>query len=185
MAEKRWWNRPGYWFGKQFSTDSTLTNQIRSRVRYALISMHITGRRFTGRSLGSLSFWIRIICPGFLKKKRVFRSVIISSKSGWRRQKSFWHRARCRSIRCRCMWGTAISRILRRCLRTIRDTHRWNTEEALVKNSGKPPFTCPGNNRGFYHFLTHRNSSKQVGIVKEKGRIRGYFFQVRCGKISV
>ena len=29
------------------------------------------------------------ICPGFLKKKRVFRSVIISSKSGWRRQKSF------------------------------------------------------------------------------------------------
>ena len=63
------------------------------------------------------------------------------------------------------------------CLRTIRDTHRWNTEEALVKNSGKPPFTCPGNNRGFYHFLTHRNSSKQVGIVKEKGRIRGYFFR--------
>ena len=65
------------------------------------------------------------------------------------------------------------------------NTGRWNTEEALVKNSGKPPFTCPGNNRGFYHFLTHRNNSKQVRIVKEKGRIRGYFFQIRCGKISV
>ena len=58
-----------------------------------------------------------------------------------------------RSIRCRCMWGTAISRTLRRCLRIIRDTHRWNTEEVLVKNSGKPPFTCPEITEDFITFL--------------------------------
>ena len=56
----------GYWFGKQFSTDSTSTNQIRSRVRYALISMHITGRRFTGRELGELVlFEYRLSVPDF------------------------------------------------------------------------------------------------------------------------
>ena len=75
------------------------------------------------------------------------------------------------------MWGTAISRILRRCLRTIRDTHRWNTEEALVKNSGKPPSHVREITEDFITFLRTGIAAKQVGIVKEKGRIRGYFFR--------